>query len=113
MAKKKKTGDFKPFTTKGMGELEAGVKEYIHRRRRQMLIHSFIYYRLNDNLVSDNIWQKWANQLRKIQEKYPQWKKIGFYDDAFSDWNGDSGAFLPLGDPWIYIKAMKLLKRYG
>lgn len=34
------------------------IAELIHRRREQMLVHSYIYYQLNDNIIDDNTWSK-------------------------------------------------------
>lgn len=33
------------------------IAELIHRRREQMLVHSYIYYQLNDNIIDDNTWR--------------------------------------------------------
>lgn len=81
------------------------VKSKIRQRRSQMLVHSYIYYVLDDNMVSDDKWQQWANELRDLQKMYPNCCKIEFYDKAFADWNGDTGAMLPLRDPYVIQKA--------
>lgn len=81
------------------------LEQKIRQRRAQMLVHSYIYYHLNDNIVSDDVWQKWANELVELQKKK---KRIDFYDKAFSDWTGASGAFLP-ADQWVRRKAIALL----
>ena len=81
------------------------LEQKIRQRRAQMLVHSYIYYHLNDNIVSDDVWQKWANELVELQKKK---KRIAFYDKEFSDWTGASGAFLP-ADQWIRRKAIALL----
>jgi len=82
------------------------LEQKIRQRRAQMLVHSYIYYHLNDNIVSDDVWQKWANELVELQKKK---KRINFYDKAFSDWTGASGAFLP-ADHWVRRKASTLLE---
>jgi len=74
------------------------VKELIRRRRGQMIVHSCIYYHLNENIVSDDQWQEWANELRDLQHQYPDCKGIDYYDNEFDDWNGDTGAMLPFKD---------------
>lgn len=84
---------------------KADIQSKIRQRRSQMLVHSFIYYELDDNIISDDTWQRWANQLRFIQETYPKYCKIKFYDKEFSDWNGDTGAMLPLKDPYVVGKS--------
>lgn len=67
------------------------ITEFIHRRRRQLIVHSIIYYRMNDNVVSDHTWQRWANELRDIQNQFPEYCNIGFYDELFVDWTGATG----------------------
>ena len=32
------------------------IAELLNRRRRQILVHSVIYYKMNDNLISDSTW---------------------------------------------------------
>ncbi len=61
----------------------------IRRRRGQMLVHCYIYYELNDNIIDDHTWQQWANELEFLQFEYPE--PIGYFDEAFKDWSGASG----------------------
>lgn len=87
------------------------LSEKIRQRRHQMLIHSYIYYHLDDNIVSDDKWQQWADELVSLQEMWNtlgMTKKIDFYDEAFADWTGASGAFLPFDD-WVKEKAKQLI----
>lgn len=74
-------------------DMDPRVVEAIARRRRQMLLHCCIYYRMDDNIIDDHTWNRWAQQLAKLQKKYG-WK-IGFYDKEFRDWDGSSGFHLP------------------
>ena len=58
-----------------------------------MLVHSYIYYELNENIVSDAQWSKWAVELAELQKKYPKESaEVEYYED-FKDWDGSSGAF--------------------
>jgi len=84
-------------------------QELIRRRRAQMLIHSCLYYELNTNIVSDDTWQKWADELEQLQDKEKD-LAIGFYDSEFRDWTGATGNHLPHRDPWIKSKALQILK---
>lgn len=88
------------------------IKSKIRQRRSQMLVHSYIYYHLDDNIVSDDTWQKWANELRDLQEQYPKYCKLGFFDREFSNWNGDTGAMLPLKDPYVINKSLQVYNEY-
>lgn len=69
--------------------------ELIRQRRAQMLVHSFLYYVLDDPIVPDDTWQRWANELAKWQVVCPQ---IGYYDQEFADWDGTTGMHLPQDD---------------
>jgi hypothetical protein len=84
-------------------------QELIRRRRAQMLIHSCIYYELNDNIVSDDTWQSWADELEQLQSKEKD-IEIGFYDSEFRDWTGATGNHLPHRDPWVKSKAKYILE---
>lgn len=88
---------------------ELKIAEKIQQRRLQMLVHSYIYYRMDDNIVTDHKWSAWALELAELQNKYPNIEKQVPFRKGFEGWNGSSGAFLPLDEPWIETKARKLL----
>lgn len=92
-------------------EVVQTIPEKIKQRRAQMLVHSCIYYELDDNIVSDHQWQAWADELEKLQRENPQHLNIGFYDKYFQDWTGATGNHLPHRDSWVYNKALYLLRR--
>lgn len=71
-----------------------------------MVVHSYLYYVLNEQLISDHQWQALADELVEWQkDKYPV---IGTYDEAFEDWDASTGYHLPR-DPWVESKAHYLL----
>ena len=86
------------------------IKELIKRRRAQMLVHSAIYYDLDDNVISDDKWQQWADELEKLQRENPNDCNIDFFDYEFKDWNGSTGAHLPHRHPWVRAKAEYILE---
>ena len=102
------TQDLGNFLTQSTEEQKIQIQSKIRQRRSQMLVHSYIYYVLNDNMVSDDKWQQWANELCEIQNKYPQYCTINFFDKHFKDWTGDTGAMLPLKDPYVVHKSMQI-----
>ncbi len=58
------------------------VKALIKRRRRQILVHSYIYYVLNDNIISDAQWSAWAEELEQLQKDYPkESSEVELYDE--------------------------------
>ena len=104
--------DLGKFLTGAKSALKEQVQSKIRQRRSQMLVHSRIYYVLDENIVSDDTWQKWANELRDLQKQYPEYCKIGFFDKEFSDWNGDTGAMLPLKDPYVVNKTQQVINQW-
>ena len=42
------------------------VEELTKRRRMQMLLHSCIYYELNENIIPDDTYDKWATELAEL-----------------------------------------------
>lgn len=88
---------------------ELKVAELIQRRRLQMLVHSCIYYKMDQNIISDAQWSRWGTELADLQNKYPEISQQVRWAEAFEDWDGSSGAFLPLDDPWVVNKAQQLL----
>ena len=87
------------------------IAELIQQRRLQLLVHSRIYYELNQNLISDKKWDEWARELKTLQEHYPNIAEKVMYHEAFKDWDASSGAFLPLKDEWVVKKASQLTTR--
>ena len=85
------------------------VKEIIRQRRSQMLVHSYLYYKLDNPIIDDDTWQRWANELAELQRENPFDCNIKFYDDAFKDWNGDTGFHLPLHDKKVIKKSEQIL----
>ena len=93
-------------------ESQEDIANLIKRRRFQILVHSYIYYRLNDNIISNATFDKWANELIELQQKYPEIsKEIELYE-VFADFIdvGDT-ASLPLdNDPRLDNRARQLLR---
>jgi hypothetical protein len=79
--------------------------ERIRQRRVQMLVHSYLYYQLDAPIVSDDTWQRWADELSALQREHPA--RIRFYDAEFADWDGSTGMHLPR-DEWVRQNALRL-----
>ena len=86
------------------------VKERMRQRRLQMLIHSYIYYKLDNNIVSDATWSRWAKELQQLQVDYSKEASEVEWAEYFKDWDGSSGAFLPLDNEWVKQTALKVLE---
>lgn len=85
------------------------IMDKIQQRRLQMLVHSRIYYKLNNNIISDKQFDEWARELVELQKDYPEESKNVIWYEAFKDWDASTGAFLPLDDPWVIRKANQVL----
>ena len=90
---------------------ELAIAEKIQQRRYQMLIHSCIYYTLNQNVVSDAKWNEWAKELQNLQSSYPEISQQVILYEYFKDWDASTGAFLPITLPWVVEKAKQLLTK--
>lgn len=89
------------------------IAKLIERRRRQLIVHSVIYYKLGESIIGDYDWSMWAKELVELQEQYPNIAKTCPYAEAFEGFDGSTGMDLPLDDPWAIKKAHELLRMYG
>jgi len=86
------------------------IVEVITRRRRQILVHSCIYYRFGTSIINDATWDKWAYDLVDLQERYPAKSKEAELYDIFKDFDGSTGYHLPIGDPFLVMLAKRLIQ---
>ena len=84
------------------------IAEKIQQRRYQMLIHSCLYYHLNNNIISDKQWDAWARELRDLQNQFPEISKQVTLYEYFKDWDASTGAFLPITESWVIVKARQV-----
>lgn len=90
---------------------EVAIADLIKRRRLQILVHSYIYYVLDNNIVSDATWSKWAMELVKLQKEYPDVAKTVRFHELFKDFDGSTGFDLAQkADEDIISKAYYLLR---
>lgn len=89
------------------------ISARINQLRREVLIHSIIYYEYDDNLIDDHEWMRMANELYNLQNEYPDIAKKCVYADAYENFDPCTGHNLPLNDPWAVGKALYLLELYG
>lgn len=90
------------------------IKSLIRRRRGQMLVHSFLYYKMDNPIISDDLWQMWADELTKLQTTYPKLCKIGYYDKEFADFDGTTGMHLPqtIIEEGLAIKVLRAYEKH-
>lgn len=85
------------------------ISERINQRRRQILVHSVIYYKYNDSIISDDKWISFAKELRDLQEQYPKIAAACEYAEEFDRFDYSSGYDLPLDNEWVNVTAQRLL----
>lgn len=79
------------------------VADEILRRRMQMLVHSYIYYKMDMNLISDREFDMWGKELVRLQAEYPDIASKVEYAEAFKDWDASTGFHLPVNEQILRI----------
>ena len=88
------------------------VMELIQQRRKQILVHSHLYYQMNENIISDSTYDRWCKELAELQVQFPNEAKIAMHDIEFQGFDGSSGYDLPFNSPEWHSKAMWLLRTH-
>lgn len=83
-----------------MSEWKNQLKELMERRQRQILVHSIIYYKYDQNIISDYTWSKWAKELYDMQKANPEIAKDTALYDIFKDFDYSTGSNLPMDHEW-------------
>ena len=86
---------------------ELPIAEFIQKRRLQILVHSYIYYEMDYNIISDKQYDEWSKELVIFQNKNPEIASRICYPFSFADFDGTTGFNLPK-DAWVKKKAMQL-----
>lgn len=85
------------------------IQEIIQRRRLQLLVHSFLYYQMNENIIDDLTFDHWSKELVELTNEYPVLAERVIYHEKFKSFDGSSGFDLPYHDPKIQARALQLL----
>ena len=81
--------------------IERVIWERIHQRRRQVLIHSVLYYRLDKSIIEDQLFDKWAYELVQLQKDYPKISEsVPYHLDAFRAFDATTCFDLPISDSY-------------
>lgn len=68
------------------------IQQQINWLQRYIIVHSYIYYECNRNLVSDRVYDAKAKELVALKEAYPDlWKTSEYYSQFGDDYNGATG----------------------
>lgn len=67
-------------------------QEYIDWLQRYIIIHSYIYYELNNNAISDRTYDAKSKELTRLKNEYPDlWKTSEYYKQFGDEYNGATG----------------------
>ena len=86
------------------------ILSLINRRERQILAHSFLYYQLSENIISDATFDLWSKELVNLMEQYPEEFAQSVYAKEFAEFDGCSGYDLPYSMPDVQNTGYRLLK---
>lgn len=92
---------------------ESQIASRIQRLRLNILVHSRLYYELNDNMISDKQFDGACRELVELQKNYPEIASQVIYADAFQNFDGTTGFDLPYNDEWVVNKVEQLRKYRG
>lgn len=72
--------------------MELTTQQYIDYLQRYIILHSYIYYELNSNFISDKKYDEKAKELVKYKNDYPElWKRSMYYKQFGDEYNGATG----------------------
>lgn len=75
-----------------MNNINLSTQEYIDFLQRFIILHSYIYYELNGNVISDRKYDEKARELVTYKNKYPElWKTSMYYKQFGNEYNGATG----------------------
>lgn len=89
--------------------MDQNVISRIEYLRKKLLVHSIIYYRLNESIIADNKWAEWAVELENLVREHPEEGQNSFLAEEFKDFDHSTGYNLPLETPWAVAVAMNLV----
>jgi hypothetical protein len=94
-------------------QLDFPIEDQINRARRNVLVHSIIYYVYNENIISDYEYDQWGKRLIYLQSRFPlESENTPFLLDIFREFSGTTSGFdLPLKDPYGDRTARWLLEQ--
>lgn len=74
------------------GDTVITTQDIIDNLQRKIMLHSYIYYELDDCVISDHDYDNLGHQLVRYKEEYPDlWKKSKYYKQFGDEYNGSTG----------------------
>ena len=100
-----------PFLEKRKLTNPDDIKAYeeIQRCRLNLLVWSRMYYELDITVVDDSKFDEVGKRLIQLQKDFPNISKIVAFYEAFKDWDGSTGFYLPIDDEWVIKKTEQII----
>ena len=68
------------------------TQDYINFLQRYIIVHSYIYYEMDDTVVSDMKYDAKSKELVRYKNRYPDlWRNSEYYRQFGDDYNGSTG----------------------
>lgn len=75
-----------------MGLSELSTQELINFLQRFIIVHSYIYYALDSNVISDKEYDSKSKVLVELKNLYPdEWVNSEYYEQFGDDYTGATG----------------------
>lgn len=72
--------------------MELTIQERINFLQRFIIVHSYIYYELDRNIISDREYDAKAKELMQYRLDYPElWKSSEYYKQFGDEYTGATG----------------------
>lgn len=68
------------------------AKKYINFLQRYIIVHSYLYYELDHNVISDREYDAKSKELVRYKNEFPElWKTSEYYKQFGDEYNGSTG----------------------
>lgn len=85
------------------------IRSCINHRRKQILVHSYIYYVMGQEVISDKQWDTWARELVQLQREHPTIAETAIEAWQFRDFDATTGFHFEYPD-WVEGTAIQVVE---
>lgn len=72
--------------------MELSLQDYINWLQRFIIVHSYIYYECNNNVISDKEYDGFAKELVTYKNDYPEeWQNSEYFEQFGGGYDGSTG----------------------
>lgn len=89
------------------------LNERIQQRMRQFLVHSFLYYKLDESIIEDYEYDRISNEMTELLNVHAHVAKaLPYYELCVGDGGAASGFHIKTYPPEIVTVALRMLWYY-